>query len=512
MEQVKKIVESLTDYTPLDVMRFMLHGALYEKSPKHWTIDDRKREMQRERLREVGVIHATTDKESLASGKSIVISSFATLERLNNHLSHWTPQVYMWGKANNEGRDFNNLRFITCVGIETDEKIDPNEIHYAAALNGLPSPSVILSTPRGLQWFYVFSNPFLGTKGRKAGRFVAEEIKRAFVKTINAKDAAESEVQLFADRGAYSLGYFRIPRQDNIMYFNGQALNSEWALAWAKKHSNLHKRPAVAKTALSRIYKKTGIMDDPAIQSIIHNVFLRGSKGKLGRNNAVFILALAMKYEGKDKNEIIDQIDQWNSQIKYPLKHTEIVRTVTSAMNDKYHAPKKDYVEELAGLEMEFSFDIRTPKKERTEREQSHYSEWEQDIIELIEKECTAEAPYLCGSVRALAKHIGENSPVGKAMNKSSLSDVLKSSKRLIVKTNGKKGRNARTYITTRTALLKSQKHEFKAFLLGKTDFNHGIESNTIEIREEAVMSRSERVKRTQSKSQGVDVGSGPGD
>ncbi|MGR4032818.1 primase C-terminal domain-containing protein, partial [Bacillus sp. ZZQ-131] len=103
----------------------------------------------------------------------------------------------------------------------------------------------------------------------------------------------------------------------------------------------------VANTSSSRMYKKIGIMEDPAIQSIINNVFLRGCKGKLGRNNAVFILSLAMKYEGKTESEIIDKIDEWNSQIKSPLKHTEILRTVKSAMNDKYNAPKKDYVEEL---------------------------------------------------------------------------------------------------------------------------------------------------------------------
>lgn len=123
MEQVKHILEPITEYTSLDVMRFMVHGALYEKSPKNWTMDDRKREMQRERLREVGVVHVTTGKEQLSTGQSIVVSSFETLERLNNHLTHWTPQVYMWGKANNEGRNFENIRFITCVGVEIDKKL-----------------------------------------------------------------------------------------------------------------------------------------------------------------------------------------------------------------------------------------------------------------------------------------------------------------------------------------------------------------------------------------------------
>lgn len=472
MEQVKKIAAPLMEYTAADVMRFMVHGALYEKSPKVWTMDDRKREMQRERLREVGVLHVATSKEDLTSGKSIVVSSFETLERLKNNLTHWTPQVYMWGKRNNEGRVFENIRFITCVGIEIDENITEEEIHYAAAINGLPSPSVILSTPRGKQWFYVFSSPFLTAKGRKAGRFVAEEIKKSFVRTINA------------DPGAQALGYFRLPKEENISYFSGQTLNSEWALVWAKEKANENKRPAQYQEGASKLYSKAGIMEDAAIQSIINNVFLRGTKGKLGRNNATFILALAMKYEGKTEAEIIDQLDEWNSKIKYPLKHSEILRTVRSAMKEKYNAPKKDYVEELAGVEMKFKFDIRTPKKARLDREQSHYNEWEQDIVELIEKQCSAETPYLCGSLRSLSKFIGEKSPVGRAMNKSSLSDVLKRSKRLIVKTNGKKGRNSRTYITTRLVLIKSNQHMFKAFLLGKAAYSEHIAINTVEIRE----------------------------
>lgn len=45
------------------------------------------------------------------------------------------------------------------------------------------------------------------------------------------------------------------------------------ALAWAKEQSRKHKRPAVANTSSSRMYKKVGIMEDPAIQSIINNVF-----------------------------------------------------------------------------------------------------------------------------------------------------------------------------------------------------------------------------------------------
>jgi len=418
-------------------------------------MQDRVREMQRERLRQVGVVHATTSKEMLINGGSIVFSSFETLERQLENLSHWTPQVYMWGKENNEGRIFENIRFITCAGIEIDSKISVEEIMYAAAMIGLPYPTLVLDTPRGVQWFYKFENPFAGSlKARRAGKLVAEELKGAFVEFLGA------------DASCNPLGYFRIPNENNILFFSKDTISSEWALAWAKQRARQRKRTKLESG--TTIFKKQGIMDDPAIRAIIENVLIKGQRGQIGRNNAIFTLSLALKYEGKTEEEILDKMDEWNSSLRYPIAHNEVKRIVKSAMKDKYKAPRKEYVEELAGVEMKFHFDIRTPKKDRFERVQSHYEEWERDIINYLETHCTAEQPYLAGSLRSLAKALGEASPVAKAMGKSSLIDILKRSRRLIVKNNGKKGRNAVTFITCRTVLIKSNKRVFRAFLLEK--------------------------------------------
>jgi hypothetical protein len=461
-ETVQKIINRANEYKPIDIIRFMINESLYERSPKNWTMQDRVRETKRERLRQVGVVHATTSKEMLSNGGSIVFSSFETLERQLENLSHWTPQVYMWGKENNEGRVFENIRFITCAGIEIDCKITVEEIMYAAAMIGLPYPTLVLDTPRGVQWFYKFDNPFAGSfKARRAGRLVAQELKRAFVEFLGADAACDP------------LGYFRIPRRDNILFFSKDSISSEWALAWAKQRARQNKRTKIESG--TTIHKKQGIMDDPAIRAIIDNVLIKGQRGQIGRNNAIFTLSLALKYEGKSEEEILDLMDEWNSSLRYPLSHNEVKRTVKSAMKEKYKAPCKEYVEELSGVEMEFRFDIRTPKKDRLERKQSHYEEWEQDIINYLEENCTAEQPYLVGSLRSLAKVLGEASPIAKAMGKSSLIDVLKRSKRLIVKSNGKKGRNALTFITCRTVLLKSHKHAFKMFLLGKTPFTQEL-------------------------------------
>ncbi|MDE3841094.1 replication protein ori43 (plasmid) [Bacillus methanolicus] len=444
-----KIIDERLDYTQMDIIRFMIHGALFEGDPSHWSVEERKREKVREKAREVGVIHVTYSKEHLMNGQSIVVSSFGTLERQMDRFSHWTPQVYMWGKRNNVGRNAENLRFITCIGVEIDKKISIQEIHYAAAMLGLPSPNLILSTPRGMQWFYVLSSPFAGShKARRAGKFVAEEVKQAFVNAVGA------------DAGANPLGYFRFPKEDNIEFFYAKPVNTEWLLTWAKDRSRKAKRPAAVKGKhQSRIFGQAGIMDDPAIQAIIQNVMIKGSKGVLGRNNAIFTLSLAMKYEGKTEEEIYNQMDEWNSQLKHPIPNREVRAIIKSAMKSDYKAPGKAYVEELAGVKMEYRFCIRTPKKPREERKRSHLYEREQDIIDYLEAHCTANEPYIQGSIRELAKLFG--------MAKQSFQAVLERSKKIIKKTFGR-GKNAKTYITCRNVLVKSHKAMMKTFVSNK--------------------------------------------
>ncbi|MGR4024446.1 replication protein ori43, partial [Bacillus sp. ZZQ-131] len=65
------------------------------------------------------------------------------------------------------------------------------------------------------------------------------------------------------------------------------------------------------------------------------------------------------------------------------------------------------------------------------------------------------------------------------------------------------KGRNARTYITTRSVLLKSNKHNFKAFLLGKLAFNEEIESATLEVQFQGRTSEAEANKNSENKRSG---------
>lgn len=449
------------DFSPIDIARFMLNEGLHDKSPNNWTAVDREIEKLRMKNRETGVVHAAMSKEDLNNGRSLVFTSFETLERLQNNLSHWTPQTYMWGAKNNEGRTFDNMRAVSCFGIEIDEEISVNEVFYASAILGLPEPNLILQTPnsKGLQWFYVTDKPFsFSSKGRRAGKLIGHELRRAFSEVINV------------DNGADPLGYFRFPNNDNMRYFQSEKVNSNWLLTWAKAQTKNYKR-SIVKKKNSYLVTQYGIMQDPAIKKLVSDVFIRGSRGVPGRNHASFTLALAMKYDGKSEREIIDTLDEWNTQLRSPIRHTEILKTVRSAMNDKYKAPSKSIVEELTGVEMLYRYDIRTPKVPREKRVQSHYDEWEQDIVTYIESNASDRDPYLKGSLRSLGKEIGLNSPIQKEINKDSLKDVLNGSKLLIVKSNGKRGRNALTYITTRKTIFKVNKAQFQTFLqVNKTD------------------------------------------
>lgn len=442
------LMQSTTEYRPIDVIKFMVHGALHEQPRNEWTSDEAKIEKQRAEQRQVGFVHCSYSKEYLQSGISFPVSSFAKLERQEGFISHWTPQVYYFAGRNNKGRSLENIRFITCVGVEADEQLTIEQIEAHAEEKGLPAPSVILKTPRGLQWFYVFSNPFVGTpKSVKLAKFIANEIKYAF--------------QGISDLGANPLGYFRIPQKDNILAFSPSKIDTNWIKAWAKKHAKQLNRENRGSKKDSVLVGRIGIMNDPAIKKIISNRQVVGRKGQFGRNNTIYTLALALKHDGVEHEDAYDQLNEWNSSLDYPTDPNEFDKIINSAYQGKFNAPSKDYIEILSGVKMTYGLNIITPPKPREERERSHYHEWEEDLIQYIEEKIANKSlPYLSVSLRSLADELN--------MAYSTLKEVLAKTKSIVKKVYGR-GRAAQTFLTTIHALKEANKKlskaRFKAFL-----------------------------------------------
>ena len=195
--------------------------------------------------------------------------------------------------------------------------------------------------------------------------------------------------------------------------------------------------------------KVTSLTQSEWFNQLIHATDVKGEKGQIGRNNVLFTLALVCFQDGKDQSFTFDLLDQYNTNLHYPLSVQEMKTIIASAYSGKYKGAKKEYVEQLLALYVQGGEDVSVHfgnkswykhKKARVDRERSHCHEWEQDLVAWIKAEKGVSEPFIWRTQKELCEEIGIAS--------STLNKLLKQSKKIIKTTTGK-GRNATTGWTT---------------------------------------------------------------
>ncbi|UDK94798.1 hypothetical protein EYB33_00040 (plasmid) [Lysinibacillus sphaericus] len=92
------------------------------------------------------------------------------------------------------------------------------------------------------------------------------------------------------------------------------------------------------------------MIDSEWFQALIKAVDIRGQKGQIGRNNALFTLALVCYSEGWDKSRTYDFLDEHNYRLLNPLNGSTINSIINSAYSGKYKGASKEYIEALLEL------------------------------------------------------------------------------------------------------------------------------------------------------------------
>lgn len=231
------------------------------------------------------------------------------------------------------------------------------------------------------------------------------------------------------DMNCTHFGFFRIPKLEHIIYFSNQPANTEMLLNWSKAYENT-KKVVPLNTNSCYFDSQFNYTMTAWYQTLINTDNIESGYQGGSRNNTLLTLALANYASQKTYQQAYDELDQFNSNLKNPLSKKEFDRTLKSAYSGKYHGPKKSYVEYLLELWSNKNVNFTGPrgwykfKKPREERIRSHYDEWENDIVQYIEKNTSPENPYIEGSLRMLAETIG--------MAFSTLKEVLKRSNLLI--------------------------------------------------------------------------------
>ncbi|MGM0878407.1 MAG: primase C-terminal domain-containing protein [Bacillota bacterium] len=456
MEILVRGKESSNVISIVEIMQFMTHNSLllYKKkgslAPINRVTAYEIAEKQSQHRK--GVVFVSPTKNDLVEGKGYVVTSYETLQEKHQKLSHWTPNTYRGGAYYNfksriiKGHTRDNLKQINVIGFDIDTKeVDLYALYLGCEELGLPRPNLLLDTPRGFQVFFVLDTPFYihknnDYKSLRVAERLSDNVRKALCKYFPV------------DTNCVPFGFYRIPREDNVLDFYDKPASTSQLLSWSKQFEHQEKR-----NFLRVVYSRnTSAMDQTSsdwYRAIIRATDIAKGHHSASRNNALLTLALANYASERPFEEAYDELDQFNSNLTRPLQKSEFERTLKSAYSGKYKGVKRSYVEGLLELWTDGQAQFQGKegwykfKKPREERVRSHYEEWEEDILAYLDTHTSPEMPFLEGSLNVLAKTCG--------LAVSTLKEVLKRSSKLIKRTIGR-GRGAVTKLASRSMLFRS--------------------------------------------------------
>lgn len=456
MTQIKKP-------NPMDVLHFITHDDLLMFKPKNSNVSIEKQVKYEQKKAQTqykkGVVFVSPSKEALCEGKGHIITSYETLHQQYDVLTHWTPNTYWGGTYYNfknrkiKGHTKDNLKQINVIGFDIDTKsIHPYEMFLACDQEELPRPNLILETPKGYQGFFILSNPFYISDKNSGNALTAAERL-----ATNVLEALKKHLPI--DKNCTPFGFFRMPNDENIVFFDDEIANTNSLLSWSKDYE---KRNRKMKFKVFNGGSNASALDYTSSDwyfELINTTHIKSGHFAGSRNNTLFTLALAAYASEKSYEATYDELDQFNSNLEQKLSKTEFERVLKSAYSGKYSGPKREYVEGL--LEMWTNGKVTFKgskgwykfKKDRDMRERSHYEEREEDILNYLNGRVCPENPFLTGSLANLAEEFG--------MAVSTLKEVLKRSKQLMKNVKGA-GRGAVTMVTTKIMFFQSilRKHK----------------------------------------------------
>lgn len=449
-----------------DIIQMMTHDDLYLYKRKNSNADFRDLvayDSYMQDSHKTGSVFVSRSKEDLTEGKGFVVTSYEALLSKYHKLSHWTPNIFRGGRYYDfkrqyiKGHEKTNLKQINVIGFDIDTKnVDLYALFLACDELNLPRPNVLLETPRGYQGFFILDTPFfIHKQGDYKALRVADRL------ASNVLEALSAHVPV--DQNCNQFGFYRIPNDENIIYFDDETANTTSLIEWSKAYEHEAKKQKFHVVYGGKHSSECLYISSDWYRVLLQTTDIQSGQEKSSRNNALLTLGIANYADGVDYNDAYDVLDQWNSALDHPLPLREFERTLKSAYSGKYKGVERKYVELLLENWTDGTATFSGPSgwykfaKPREERERSHYTEWEQDIVTYLEANTTADKPFFSCSLRELAKDL--------EMPVSTLKEVLKKSKKLYKKTTGK-GRAAKTFLATKSMLfnhlIKSCKQDHK--------------------------------------------------
>lgn len=421
-------------------------------------------------------VFITRTKDDLCHGmgtKGVVLTSEEAVVDHIGQATHWTPNIFTVGTYADErrkiikGYEERNLQQINCFTVDIDTKeMTPGEIVLAAMDKQIGMPTLILETTKGYQAYFVLDNPLYITNrndylGLRSAKRISENIRKALNELLPGVDLTCND-----------FGFFRMPNEENIVWFDAErTCHLAHLIEWSKDQDIGHRR-SLFKVLSNKPVRATQITEG-WVQKLLSCLHIRGQKGVIGRDNAVFTLALACYASGKSEEDTYDLLDEFNSNLSHPLKDKEIHKVIRSAFSGKYQGASKKFIDWILETWSDEttvgpSF-VTSPqhwykfKKDREDRVRSHWYEWEQDIIEFLQKQK--------GHIRGFLYYTQKELCEALKIPRSTLNNVLKRSQKIYMHVFGK-GSQRKTGLSTLAILLshamestEEQREEYMSFI-----------------------------------------------
>lgn len=391
--------------------------------------------------KQAGVVFVVHNKQAFENRhiKGKMLHSFEQLQQCAPQASHFTPNVYRLGAFDAQqgtisGFTEKNLHHINTFVVDIDTlQFSPQQILLACIDDSIGAPTWIIQTTHGYQLYFVLNAPFfMSNKDNYRTLHIAKRI---------AQNLKRSLITVQADLYCNDFGFFRMPH--NIIWEQHQYTYSiddfiNWSMRYEDNTETVYAPQQQGKQLL---------MNTAWCKALLNTTDVQGRKGQLGRNNMLFTLALVCFHDRWHMNKAMQLLQSFNHRLNAPLKYQQLETILQSAYSGRYSGPSKTYIEALLELYApHFSGDVSTHthwhkfKKERQQRIRSHYSEWEQDIIQYITAQKEQHAPFIWHTQKQMCEALNIPS--------STLNELIKCSTQLIITKIGK-GRGAKTGWTT---------------------------------------------------------------
>ena len=116
------------------------------------------------------------------------------------------------------------------------------------------------------------------------------------------------------DTNCAPFGFYRIPREDNVLDFYSEPASTRELLSWSMNYEKQEKR-SFLRVVYSKDQSNHDLTSSDWYRTLICSTNIDRGHHSASRNNALMTLALANYASGRSMEESYDELDQFNSNL-----------------------------------------------------------------------------------------------------------------------------------------------------------------------------------------------------